>query len=123
MSFNAGYIPETEVVTIGLSEYYVPGFEFDVLFADSESDEASGLGLRAGYMLKLVGDNAFDFYIAPRLGWRFLTYSDGSDREENGLLYEAAAGIYLYPLNLSVGIGQDDVAETGYTSFRIGIAF
>lgn len=121
VSFNAGYISETEVVTIGLSEYYVPGFEFDVLFAND--DEAGGLGLRGGYMIGLVGSDSFDLYVTPRLGWRYLTYSDGSDREENGLLYEAAAGIYLYPLNFSVGYGKDDLADVDYTSLRVGIAF
>ncbi|MDZ7758130.1 hypothetical protein [Rhodohalobacter sp.] len=115
---NLGYIPEIESLTVGIS---ANSYELDALF--KSTDNTSGFGLRGGYMITLLGDKySSNFYIAPRLGYRFESYSDGTDDAE-GLFYEAAAGFLLERFNFSVGYGNDELAETEYISVKLGFAF
>lgn len=114
---NLGYIPEMESLTVGVS---ANSYELDALF--KSTDNAAGFGLRAGYMITLLGDKyASNFYVAPRVGYRFESYSDGTDDAE-GVFYEAAAGFFLNPINFSVGYGNDDLADTEYVSIKIGFS-
>lgn len=84
------------------------------------------VGGRAGYMFYLYNDFSTAFYVGPHVGVYFLertNFNNGLDDSEweSSLNYGLTAGVYLSPFNFAFEYGIDDLFETEYLGFKVGI--
>lgn len=119
-AINIGY-QETEdysSVTWGVTSLNFMDLEFFI--GTIGSDEDMFAGGRVGYVFPLVGEEFSEgpnLYIGPHIGGYYREQSGGSKLSLN---YGGTAGFYIFPLNLAVSYGIDDLMSTQYISFKIG---